>query len=249
MVEGVGFVIAGRLALGNAIVTRAGPALTVAKIEWKQSKQPVALYNFEVEDDHSYFVGSANGGLWVHNPGSCFQLHHVYPQEFAETWAEKGIAHHDYTNSVPTEFHQKWLHGWKGENGNAGLSAAEMFGAAAPAVGALGQVGAARAVEKELTSGQPLFRVMSDPEAYDLLEKGQFAPSPSGSIGKYFWGTQEAAEKWQAYNWYGKSSSIIRTGISDTSLLDGPNSMDSIDGAYVLANEYLSKLWPHTWLK
>ncbi len=49
MVEGVGFVIAGRLALGNAIVTRAGPALTVAKIDWKQGKQPVAVYNFEVE--------------------------------------------------------------------------------------------------------------------------------------------------------------------------------------------------------
>ncbi len=50
--------IAGRLALGNAIVTRAGPALTVAKIEWKQGKQVV--YNFEVEEDHTYFVGSAN---------------------------------------------------------------------------------------------------------------------------------------------------------------------------------------------
>ena len=24
-----------------------------------------------VEDDHSYFVGSANGGLWVHNPNAC----------------------------------------------------------------------------------------------------------------------------------------------------------------------------------
>ena len=60
MVQGVGFVIAGRLALGNAIVTRAGPALTVAKIEWKQGKQPVAVYNFEVDEDHTYFVGSAN---------------------------------------------------------------------------------------------------------------------------------------------------------------------------------------------
>ena len=65
MVQGVGFVIAGRLALGNAIVTRAGPALTVAKIEWKQGVRSV--YNFEVEEDHAYFVGSANGGLWVHN--------------------------------------------------------------------------------------------------------------------------------------------------------------------------------------
>ena len=71
MVQGVGFVIAGRLALGNAIVTRAGPALTVAKIDWKQGKQSVAVYNFEVDEDHTYFVGSANGGLWVHNLGPC----------------------------------------------------------------------------------------------------------------------------------------------------------------------------------
>ncbi len=72
MVQGVGFVIAGRLALGNAIVTRAGPALTVAKIDWKQGVR--AVFNFEVEEDHTYFVGSANGGLWVHNPGPCGML-------------------------------------------------------------------------------------------------------------------------------------------------------------------------------
>ena len=69
MVQGVGFVIAGRLALGNSIVTRAGPPVTLAKIEWKQGK--CSVYNFEVEVDHTYFVGSANGGVWVHNAGPC----------------------------------------------------------------------------------------------------------------------------------------------------------------------------------
>ena len=95
MVEGDGFDIAGRLAHANAKVTRAGPALTVAKIDWKQGKQPVVVYNFEVEEDHTYFVGSANGGLWVHNydyrtafleanphinPTDIAQVHHAIPQ-------------------------------------------------------------------------------------------------------------------------------------------------------------------------
>ena len=60
MVQGVGFVIAGRLALGNSIVTRAGPPVTLAKIEWQQGVR--AVYNFSVEEDHTYFVGRACGG-------------------------------------------------------------------------------------------------------------------------------------------------------------------------------------------
>ena len=142
------------------------------------------------------------------------------------------------------------LMAWLGLGGNAGLSAAEMFGAAAPAVGALGKVSSARAVENELTSGQPLFRVMRDPEAYDLLKRGHFAPSPFGSEVKYFWGSQEAAEQWQLENsGFLGSTSIIKTGINDISLLDGPRAMDSINGAYVLPNEHLHKLWAPFWLK
>ena len=68
-VSGKGFVPAGGLAIGNAIVTRAGPALTVRAIEWKRSAEGFAVYNFEVENDHTYFVGNSNGGAWVHNGG------------------------------------------------------------------------------------------------------------------------------------------------------------------------------------
>jgi len=62
-VESEGFVPAGLLALGNSIVTRAGPSLQVAGIEKKQSAQTV--YNFSVADFHTYFVGQS--ALWVHN--------------------------------------------------------------------------------------------------------------------------------------------------------------------------------------
>ena len=64
-VEGKGFVLAGQLALGNAIVTRAGPATILVNIQNKAERTRV--YNFEVADFHTYFVGNRDGGLWVHN--------------------------------------------------------------------------------------------------------------------------------------------------------------------------------------
>ena len=64
-VEGRGFVAAGHLAIGNSIVTRAGPSVQVATIEW--TGKTATVYNFEVSDFHTYFVGSSYGGLWVHN--------------------------------------------------------------------------------------------------------------------------------------------------------------------------------------
>ena len=62
-VQDRGFVPAGLVALGNSIVTRAGPSLQVTAIEKHESAHRV--YNFEVEDFHTYFVGKSS--LWVHN--------------------------------------------------------------------------------------------------------------------------------------------------------------------------------------
>ena len=74
-VKGKGFVPAGALAIGNSIVTRAGPTLVVKSIEWKRRPEGYSVYNFVVEDLHTYFVGNSNGGVWVHNT-DCFS-----PQE------------------------------------------------------------------------------------------------------------------------------------------------------------------------
>jgi hypothetical protein len=73
-VAGVGFVAAGRLAIGNAIVTRAGPSLIVKSLTWHRRAQGYTVYNFEVEGNHSYFVGNANGGVCVHNQAGCGDL-------------------------------------------------------------------------------------------------------------------------------------------------------------------------------
>ena len=62
-VEHKGFTPAGELGIGTSIVTRAGPSVKLEQVE--VNSQPATVYNFEVEDFHSYFVG--NSGLWVHN--------------------------------------------------------------------------------------------------------------------------------------------------------------------------------------
>ena len=64
-VEGQGFVQAGELGIGNSIVTRAGPSVAIESIE--RNDESASVYNFEVEEFHTYFVGKVNDGLWVHN--------------------------------------------------------------------------------------------------------------------------------------------------------------------------------------
>ena len=69
-VDGKGFVSAGQLAIGTSIVTRAGPVTQVTGIT--SSPATVPVYNFTVADDHTYFVGTQDGGEWVHN--TCLEL-------------------------------------------------------------------------------------------------------------------------------------------------------------------------------
>jgi hypothetical protein len=62
-VPGSGFMQAKQLGVGTSIVTRAGPSVQVKSIQVK--KQPTVVYNFEVDNFPSYFVG--NSSLWAHN--------------------------------------------------------------------------------------------------------------------------------------------------------------------------------------
>ena len=62
-----GIVPMGELAVGTQVHTRAGPMLTVKSSKREAHPEGIPVYNFEVEGDHTYFVGQANGGTWVHN--------------------------------------------------------------------------------------------------------------------------------------------------------------------------------------
>ena len=61
-----GFVTANKLEAGSIVATSAGSNVRVLDVQKKSV--PTTVYNFEVEDFHTYFVG--RGALWVHN--DCF---------------------------------------------------------------------------------------------------------------------------------------------------------------------------------
>ncbi len=56
--------------------SRAGLAAKLVKVERKH--KTVTVYNFEVEDFHTYFVGQKSGGLWVHNACKAKWAEQVY---------------------------------------------------------------------------------------------------------------------------------------------------------------------------
>ena len=64
-VVGKGWVAAGDLEVGDQIYALDGSTATVLIWEYEELEEPLTVYNFEVEDYHSYFVGGF--GVLVHN--------------------------------------------------------------------------------------------------------------------------------------------------------------------------------------
>jgi RHS repeat-associated protein len=66
-VEGEGWVQAGSLQPGMRVPSAHGGWLRVSRATWRQS--PETVFNFEVEEYHTYFVGGL--AAWVHNNKGC----------------------------------------------------------------------------------------------------------------------------------------------------------------------------------
>ena len=64
-VQGRGFIQAGSLFVGDKLINVKGKDLIVEALEIEQCENPVTVYNFNVEDYHTYFVGE--NAVWVHN--------------------------------------------------------------------------------------------------------------------------------------------------------------------------------------
>ncbi len=62
-----GQVAMGQLKAGMQVITWRGPPLVVKAVSREHHPEGIAVYNFEVEGDHTYFIGKAQGGIWVHN--------------------------------------------------------------------------------------------------------------------------------------------------------------------------------------
>ena len=62
-----GFVNAGELIVGDKLLDVNGNVLLVENFDVELTEEPVKVYNFEVEDFHTYHVGRL--GVLVHNAG------------------------------------------------------------------------------------------------------------------------------------------------------------------------------------
>ena len=64
-VQGRGFIEAGSLLVGDRLISVNGEDLIVEDYHIELTEEPVSVYNFQVEDFHTYFVGDC--AVWVHN--------------------------------------------------------------------------------------------------------------------------------------------------------------------------------------
>ena len=91
-----GIVPMGRLGIGTSIVTRAGPPLRVASVRRERSPAGVRVYNLEVDEDHTYFVGSVGDGAWVHNQCGIPELvfdYNKHPELADNIWHAQKAGH------------------------------------------------------------------------------------------------------------------------------------------------------------
>ena len=64
-IEGDGFVEASELEVGDLAETADGETVSIESVEVEYLEEPVTVYNFEVEDYHTYYVGDTE--VLVHN--------------------------------------------------------------------------------------------------------------------------------------------------------------------------------------
>ena len=64
-VQSRGFIEAGNLLVGDKLISVNGEDLVIVKFFIEETAESVSVYNFQVEDYHTYFVGES--AVWVHN--------------------------------------------------------------------------------------------------------------------------------------------------------------------------------------
>ncbi len=65
------FINAGNLLVGDTLINVNGEDLLISSCYIEECESPTTVYNFQVEDYHTYFVGEC--GVWVHNVGCGIQ--------------------------------------------------------------------------------------------------------------------------------------------------------------------------------
>lgn len=78
-VKDVGFVKAGDLYVGDKVLDSNGTVFVIENMETETTDMPTTVYNFQVQDFHTYHVG--NYGILVHNAGNDYGLRHTPEQQ------------------------------------------------------------------------------------------------------------------------------------------------------------------------
>ena len=71
-VKNQGFIKAGELIVGDELLDVNGNVLLVENFDVELTDEPVKVYNFEVDEFHTYHVGEI--GVWVHNANADYNL-------------------------------------------------------------------------------------------------------------------------------------------------------------------------------
>ena len=102
-VRGKGWVPLGQLGIGTSLVTRAGPnsstgsALVVKSVRRESHPEGVSVYNFEVDEFHTYFIGTVQSGIWVHNGPPCPGSSAQFGKKFGGHREDyPGVTHQEY---------------------------------------------------------------------------------------------------------------------------------------------------------
>ena len=82
-----GFVNAGELKVGDELLDSSGNILLVEKFDVELTEKPTKVYNFQVEDFHTYYVGKFS--ILVHNAGDAYKRPSNYRKGVRnKTWDE-----------------------------------------------------------------------------------------------------------------------------------------------------------------
>ena len=110
-VQGRGFINAGNLLVGDKLISVNGEDLVIEKFFIEETAESVSVYNFQVEDYHTYFVGDC--AVWVHNDCTAEQLRQNYADGEKAELAQYNLEMKEHPNTK----RQVTIRAY-GENGN-----------------------------------------------------------------------------------------------------------------------------------
>lgn len=71
-VKDEGFIVAGKLYIGDKLFDSNSKTVIVENVQFENTDEPIKVYNFQVEDFHTYHVGSY--GVCVHNASDAYKI-------------------------------------------------------------------------------------------------------------------------------------------------------------------------------